>query len=506
MNQKKYLWILYIIIVTIVLTIATQVFWNYKNYQINKQQFKNDIQISLDNAVEGYFTDLAKTGFLTLVEYNSDTLQHTLEIDSPFIERKFDSLFVKDMLEDIEQQHKNDSINYTIKGFSKIFKPDGKRAITFMKSDGGIKRMSVFRGKKASDSLKSLNNLKLINDITTIYISLTRDSLNFSKLNSFLEKELGRKSLAIPYTLKHYKNDSIIYVINNQSIRNDYFKIFTNSTYLKKNEKLELLFSNETKIILKRSFLGILLSLVLSLVIILSLFYLLHIIKKQKELAEIKNDLISNITHEFKTPITTASTAIEALSNFNVLDNIAKTKDYLSISSNQLKKLHLMVEKLLETATLDSENLLLKKEAINVVDLVDKCVKRQQLTNHKKEITFSTNNDELIVTIDAFHFENAINNLIDNAIKYGGNNIEINVNSVLNTLEISIADNGLNIDKNQRGKIFDKFYRIPKGNTHDVKGFGIGLYYAKKIIEKHNGTIVLVPNTKNTIFKIAMPL
>ncbi len=215
--------------------------------------------------------------------------------------------------------------------------------------------------------------------------------------------------------------------------------------------------------------------------------------------------MISNITHEFKTPITTVSTALEAINNFNALEDTEKTKKYISISENQIKKLHLMVEKLLETATLDSEKLLLKKEEVEIVGLLEKLTKKHQLLTNNKSITCITNSKELILKIDEFHIENAISNLIDNAIKYGGDTIEVNLNTLLNTIEISVADNGYGIDKNQQEKIFDKFYRVPKGNTHDVKGFGIGLYYTKKIIEKHMGTISLNSNTKQTVFKITLP-
>ena len=235
------------------------------------------------------------------------------------------------------------------------------------------------------------------------------------------------------------------------------------------------------------------------------MFYLLKIINQQKELAIVKNDLISNITHEFKTPIATVSTAIEAIENFNVLDDKEKTKKYLAMSSIQLKKLHLMVEKLLETATLDSEQLILKKENIDIVEIIEKQVTKHQLITKDKEILFSSNIKPIYLNIDIFHFENVLSNLVDNAIKYGGNKIEININSILNSVEISVADNGQGIDKNLQDRIFDKFYRIPKGNTHDVKGFGIGLYYSKKIIEKHNGLLNLEATKTNTIFKITMP-
>mgnify|MGYP003499389198 CR=1 FL=1 len=113
--------------------------------------------------------------------------------------------------------------------------------------------------------------------------------------------------------------------------------------------------------------------------------------------------------------------------------------------------------------------------------------------------------EQLDRRVDSFHFENAISNLIDNAIKYGGNYISVNLSKKRNETSITIEDNGLGIEKAQREKIFDKFYRIPKGNIHDVKGFGIGLFYSKKIIEKHSGTLELVPNVKTTIFKISFP-
>jgi two-component system phosphate regulon sensor histidine kinase PhoR len=174
------------------------------------------------------------------------------------------------------------------------------------------------------------------------------------------------------------------------------------------------------------------------------------------------------------------------------------------MSSVQLKKLHQMVEKLLETATLDSEKLILKKESVDVVDLVTRISKKHELLTDKN-ISYSSNVNEKLLGIDLFHIENAISNLVDNAIKYGGENIVINVNSVLNTTEISVADDGKGIDKNQQERIFDKFYRVPKGNRHDVKGFGIGLYYSKKIVEKHGGSISLQINSGNTVFKMNLP-
>ena len=121
-----------------------------------------------------------------------------------------------------------------------------------------------------------------------------------------------------------------------------------------------------------------------------------------------------------------------------------------------------------------------------------------------KIILFKSHTEKILSTVDPFHFENCIINLIDNAIKYGGNKIELAISSSDSTIEIIVKDNGQKISKEHRDKIFDKFYRIPQGNIHDIKGFGIGLYYCKQIIKKHNGTIKLDTNN-GTSFILNLP-
>jgi len=475
MNTKKYRWVLYLITLTVVATISVQVYWNYKNYQQNKQRVLNEIQISLDTALEEYFADVAKNSRIAFLDTSSDSVKSKAKISAFFSKVKLDTFF---------------------KNF-----PKGKNLkhinIKASKTDG----ISLFQGIKVDsiDRLKGFAN--------KIVISISQDSIEFNKLNSYFEKELNRKNILLPFSFVHYKNNAIKkkFFSKNTEWKGE-IKMFSKSTYLKSNEKLQLLINNPDKEALKRSSIGMVLSFLLSLTIISCLFYLLKVINKQKQLAEIKNDLISNITHEFKTPITTVSAALEAIDSFNAIDDKEKTKKYLAISNLQLQKLHQMVEKLLETATLDSENLLLQKETIDVVSLVKNASLKDEFISTNKSIEFNSFKDELLIDIDPFHFENAIRNLIDNAIKYGGNKIEVHINIVLNNLEITIADNGNDIEKSQRDKIFDKFYRIPKGNTHNVKGFGIGLYYTKKIIEKHEGEILLIPNPSNTIFKITLPI
>lgn len=513
MNTKRYRWLLYIITCTVVATIAVQIYWNYKNYQQNNQHVQNELQASLDNAIETYFSEVAKNDFLTLIDTEIQTIDTT-------------------HVHNFKKGIKGEIVNWNLNNKDSIIIHSNKGGNIKFRSSSRFSEIDLFKKNKLSDSLNIINNIK------SIYLSISNDSINYSKLDSLVKEQLKIKNIDVIYKgLIHSKDGANIYdnalnfgvtrglesreknkkivfkfdegqtdSISKDNVKFELRGINSKSTFLRNNEQLKLIYGDTSYEALKRSSTGILLSLLLSLAIISSLFYLLKIIKNQKQLAEIKNDLISNITHEFKTPITTVSTALEAIHNFNAIDDKEKTKKYLDISSLQLKKLHQMVEKLLETATLDSAKLLLQKEAIDVVSLVKNTSQKEEFLSSEKNIEFNSFKEEFIINLDPFHFENAISNLIDNAIKYGGNTIEVHLNVVLNNVEITIADSGNDIEKNQREKIFEQFYRIPKGNTHNVKGFGIGLYYTKKIIEKHGGSIVLVPNSSNTTFKISLPI
>ena len=486
MNEKKYNSILYVIVVTMLLTVAVQCYWNYKNYLQNKQRYINDVQIALDNALDNYYADLAETNQMTFVDTQTDSI----DFINPLKNFNTDSIFFE------FKKEYSQTLGKDIEGFTQLI--DSTKGITFSKEANSLSHIKIIKGKRASDSIKMLKG------ITSIFISIHNDTLDFKALNPLIKKELNRKDIDVNFALQHFKNDSLFNDFNSEIIRSDYLKTTSKTKFLKQNERLELAYPDATNIILKAGLFEITLSLLLTLAIISCLFYLLKIIKNQKQLAEVKNDLISNVTHEFKTPIATISVALESIKDFNVIDNKEKTKNYIDLSKIQLDKLNVMVEKLLETATLDSESLDLNKEDITISEMLQTLVDKHQMQTQTKQITLNpTTSVEAFV--DTFHFENAINNVIDNAVKYGGNNINISLNSSPNGFEILVSDDENTLTNAHKEMIFEKFYRIPKGNTHDVKGFGIGLYYTKKIIEKHGGRIDLDLNDGLTTFKIFIP-
>ena len=504
MNDMRYKWMFYVITFVILSTIGIQVYWNYKNYQTNKQQLINDVQVSLDNAVDSYYTNLAEysavEGFSLHSNSEDKLFDLPFDLDSLINERPKSNEFKlnKDLKrlarKSVHNYHKQNSRDLDSIRMESIFhNPDSIISDSFQ---FGIKRIKLF--DIDSPTIKDITLLT-----SKVFVAITRDSLSLEDIDSLLKSELSRKKINIIYglTFKSLGLDTQ----KLKKINPSHLSTNSKSPFLPRGSSLSIHFSDETKIILKRILTGILISTLLVLAVIGCLFYLLQIISHQKLLAEVKNDLISNITHEFKTPIATISVALEGLKNFNIIDDKDKTKTYLDMSSDQLTKLNVMVEKLLETATLDSENLELHKKPINAIDLLTTVVDKHQMQTESTTIHFDPKQTNMEVKVDVFHFENAINNIIDNAIKYGGDKIWIEISQDAFSFTISISDNGSSLNKAHKDQIFEKFYRVPKGNTHDIKGFGIGLYYTKKIVEKHNGTIQLDLKKTHTTFNLTAP-
>lgn len=487
MLGKNYKLIVFFIGVTIITTIAVQVFWNIREYQINKQNLVDKVQLSLDNAVEAYFANITKSGIITFTSL--DEAQNK-KIDTIIVKTKSNRGIKREIYNTLQTIAEKDSV-----------KP------ILVKSRKNSLYPFVTANKVFPKNIDSL--------ISKVFISISKDSLNLETLNMYLKDELKRNNLDITYGIKynyfprHHHKDSTKHktlLFNADGFSKDYLTATSNTTFLPGKSKLELLFTNETAIVLKDSLMSIFLSLLLSLSVIFSLVYLLTTIYKQKQLSAVKNDLINNITHEFKTPIATISSALEALQRFNAANDKKKSEKYLSMAHSQTVKLNNMVEKMLETAALNTKDLLLTKKPIEIIELLLSCIKKYKLLHKNKTINFNANLPKLKLHLDAFHFENAICNILDNAVNYGGNTIDIKLKSHKNYTEILIENDGNGIAKNQKEKVFEQFYRIPTGNTHNVKGFGIGLYYTKKIIEKHGGSITVIYTKNNkTAFKITLP-
>jgi len=219
--------------------------------------------------------------------------------------------------------------------------------------------------------------------------------------------------------------------------------------------------------------------------------FMLSTILGQKKLAEVKNDFINNMTHELKTPIATVTAAVEALQHFGALNDPQKTQTYLAISQTNLQRLSDLVEKVLNLATEEKRELVLRPEPLNLRSLANDLIVNHQL-RAPKAVTFAVNIPaDATVTVDRIHFGNVLNNLIDNAINYSRDQVTIRLTFLQegDGWQLAVSDDGIGIAKTYQSAIFDRFFRVPTGDLHPVKGFGLGLAYVRQVVERHGGRV-----------------
>ena len=254
----------------------------------------------------------------------------------------------------------------------------------------------------------------------------------------------------------------------------------------------EISLGNTVGYLIKKMASPILFSLFLVGVTVLSFVFLYRNLLRQRKLTEIKNEFISNITHELKTPIATVGVAIEALRNFNAINDPQRTKEYLDISQNELQRLSLLVDKVLKLSMFEKKEIELKYEPVDLKGVVDEVVSSMRLQIEKHHATVSVNTEgNVSLQGDRLHLLSVVFNLLDNALKYGNGNtaIKFDLKEKENEVELSVADNGIGISPEYKDKIFEKFFRVPIGNTHNTKGYGLGLSYVSHVIQRHKGKI-----------------
>jgi two-component system phosphate regulon sensor histidine kinase PhoR len=275
--------------------------------------------------------------------------------------------------------------------------------------------------------------------------------------------------------------------------------------------KLLLYFPNEKSFIIKQLWTLLVVSIFLFLVIILSFSISIFIINKQKRLSVMKNDFINNMTHEFKTPISTIALACEALKDKDVQKSELIYNNYISVINEENSRLGVMAEQILQTAVIEKGQMKLKMEPVDMHEIIKQAVNSKRMSAEEKggKITMQLKATESQLKGDRTHLTNLIVNLLDNALKYTLNIPEIVVNTVnaRQMLLVRIQDNGIGISKSNQKKIFDKLYRVPTGNLHDFKGFGLGLNYVKATVELHDGTVAVDSEPgKGSTFTIQLPI
>jgi two-component system, OmpR family, phosphate regulon sensor histidine kinase PhoR len=363
------------------------------------------------------------------------------------------------------------------------------------------------------------NKRELVKDVLSNALQAdnrsTKERLDQKMLDTLLCNELRYRGIEIPFTWSIKEGADVIlasFSTNNQ--RNSpagiyKSQLFPNDVHPRNSflfvdipEKQSFILNNMWAVFASSGFL---------LLLIGGIFYTsMNTIMKQKKLAVIKNDFINNMTHEFKTPISTISLAVQVLKDDAIKKDENRLNRYIGIIQDENRRLGTQVEKVLQMALLDRGEVKLKLGMVNIHETIEQVLNNISVQIEQKDgiVNLELDADNPEIEVDEVHLTNIIYNLIDNANKYSPEKPEITIRTenVDNGLKISVLDKGIGMSKEQLSRIFEKFYRVPTGNLHDVKGFGLGLSYVKKMVESHNGSINVESKLgEGAVFEVVLP-
>ena len=370
---------------------------------------------------------------------------------------------------------------------------------------------------------KVRNKTDMVKEVFNDYLFTKRsiyDRINYQVLDSLLKYEIKMKGIEIPFeygissvedpNYLHYASSVKYKMMGMKSDKDTYMVNLFPNDYNNSENYLRLYFPNQDRYIIRNIWMMYATSLLLILVVLGCFYVAVNTIVKQKQLADIKSDFINNMTHEFKTPISTISLATQMLSDEAIAASPSMFKRYLGIIRDENKRLGSQVEKVLQTAQMERGEVQLKLGIVNVHEIIERVLENisPQIELREGIINIDLQAENPEIQADEVHLTNIIFNLLDNANKYSAEKpiIKITTENTEKGLSIKVIDQGIGMTKESIKNIFEKFYRVPTGNVHDVKGFGLGLSYVKKMVEEHHGQINVVSKLgEGSEFEVVLP-
>ena len=370
-------------------------------------------------------------------------------------------------------------------------------------------QVNRFKKLLAADSLQNLQ-AKNGNAIQNVVNEYQRSNEPLRKriedplfVDTLLRAELQNQGISQPfsYEISTAKNDSVIYstALDKTGARPTFNPSDSYSTQIFKEEVIndpgviKLAFPQKNSLILGKMTATMGVTGGLLLVLVFCFGFTLFAIIRQKKISEMKTDFINNMTHEFKTPVSTIMIAAEALKDSEVAIDRSRIARLANIIYEENERLGSHIERVLNIARIDKNDFKLDRKPVDVNEMIGVVVDSMalKLQKHEAEVVLELDADNAVINADELHFSNVLYNLIDNAIKYSTDKPHITISSSNKNgqVVIKVADKGIGMSRDQQAKIFEQFYRIPTGNVHNVKGFGLGLSYVNTIVKRLNGTI-----------------
>lgn len=388
-----------------------------------------------------------------------------------------------------------------------------------------VSRDSVFYrtlGETGPEQGRILEQSGILDDIlgglveVDIYTSI-QERINSQLLDSLIQAALENRGIKARHEYAVFNKLHQIEILEEGAtadaamfIQEGYFtQLFPNDPIADPNF-LRIWFPDERRYLLASMWAMLMTSAILLLVIMLLFSASIRIIYRQRKLSEVKNDFINNMTHELKTPIATISLACEALNDPDMRSSERALGTYVGMISEENKRLGVLVENVLRTAIFEQGEMQLRREKINLHQVIRQVIQNIeiQVRKRKGDIIVHLDASDPVVEGDSLHLTNVVYNLIDNAIKYSADipQVEIFTRDEMDSVAIAFRDNGIGISRENQKRIFEKLYRVPTGNIHNVKGFGLGLSYVKGVVEKHGGTVDVSSELKRgSTFTIHLP-
>jgi nitrogen-specific signal transduction histidine kinase len=425
----------------------------------------------------------------TLV-YRNGIVEENYTLPSTFFETGLDTINIKRILSERE---------------TKIFKNDFGEEISQLSDEERLVQLK--RNIKRSDEIQFETLYKDFAHKTPIH-----NRVSVKEISNLLKRKLLEEDIDINFEFAIYSRDLATKIqSDNFELNKATYKVPIFRDNSKNDFNLLVSFPERKKFIFSSVFTMLLLSIIFTTIIIFAFYTVLSQLVKQRKIAEIKNDFINNMTHEFKTPIATINLAIDAIRNPKIIDDKEKVLRYLGMIKEENKRMHAQVENVLRISKLEKRELNISKENINLHDLIEDAITHVSLIVEDKQGYIKTHfkADNVTVLANEMHFTNVIVNILDNAIKYSPQapKIDIYTENIANNIFFKIKDQGSGMSKAVQKRVFEKFYREQTGNIHNVKGHGLGLAYVKQILDDHQCHISIESEKeKGSTFIIKLPL
>jgi two-component system phosphate regulon sensor histidine kinase PhoR len=494
--------------------IITQLYWINNAFTLKQQHFSLSVNEALNNVVYKLEKQNAAAKIKRRLNLRKQGVRWVMQSDSLKNDK---SQSIK-----VFEEMTTDSAGVVLHKTRKKTMSNDSSSIGVNINLGGSEPFVISHIDSTDDRFNwMLKQSDMVSDIFDELVSINiykgyNDKIDTLLLDSILKAELLEKGVKANLDYGIY-NDTYKYFPpktkeeSQKEILNSAYKINLSPDNVFITPKyLALYFPSEKNYILQTMWVMLAGSGILVLVLIFAFYYTVSTILRQKKLSDIKNDFINNMTHELKTPISTVALASEMLGDTSIDKSKDQLTHYVRIIKEENQRLGLLVENILQTAVLDKGQFKLRPQEVDVHEIIDRAISniRLQVEKREGEIRQEKNAEQSVLQADRVHLTNIIYNLMDNALKYSEQKpmIKITTKNLDEGIQISVSDNGIGISKENQKKIFDTFYRVPTGNIHDVKGFGLGLSYVKAAVEKHGGAVSVESEVgRGSTFKIFIP-